>query len=139
MTAKKIKEIAPYDPKFKYSSIKEEPKTATILYKKLPDNMILITGFENFLTADELTKKYGEDIADTYFAYDYHMAKEYYADGTILLSVDFNDEDCDTVRPGNVYQKHEFHKLVEHIRKCGGLLHDIIAAVNNGETKMITI
>jgi hypothetical protein len=112
---------------------------ATLLYKKLPDDMILITGFEGFLSLDELEKKYGKEIADTYFSYDNHMAKEYYADGEIIINVETDDENRDIVRPGSVYEKVEFSKLIAHVKKCGGLLHDIIQVCNGGEVKRIEI
>jgi hypothetical protein len=114
-------------------------KPATILYKKLPDDMILITGFEGFLMADELEKKYGKLITETYAAYEYHIVKEFYSNGQESLEVVFNDEDRDGVCVNDVYGKHEFSKIIAHVKKCGGLLHDIIQAVNGGEVKRITI
>lgn len=130
-------------------------KPATILYKKLPDNMILITGFENFLTADEVKAKYGEEVARIYFGYTTSMDKKFTEKGDINIQVGRKQfftvtaitvegpakliNDCHIVEVGDIYRKQDFSKLVGRVKKCGSLLHDIIAAVNNGPVKRITI
>jgi len=108
-------------------------KPATILYKKLPDNMILITGFENFLTADELMDKYGRVIAKAYNDYPYHM--------TASLSAVFMEglDRVSFIAAGQLFHKNDFTQIRNHINRCGSLLHDIIAAVNGGQEKRITI
>src|SRR3990172_6970393 len=52
----------------------ERPKPATILYKKLPDNMILITGFENFKSIDNILDQHGRVVAITYNNYPSRMS-----------------------------------------------------------------
>jgi len=108
-------------------------KPATILYKKLPDNMILITGFENFLTVDDIFDKYGRIITKAYIDFPYRMSG---AHGAVFL---FGLEHFSTIGIGQLFNKHDFSKLIAHVKKCGGLLHDIIQAVNSGEVKRITI
>jgi len=110
-------------------------KPATILYKKLPDDMILIVGFENFLNADEIEKKFGEVVSDTYMAYQENMVKVFDSFGVQRIHFGYND----TFSIGMVMPKKSFSILVQRAKKCGGLLHDIIAAVNSGEVKRITI
>jgi hypothetical protein len=110
-------------------------KPATILYKKLPDDMILITGFENFLSVVELEKKYGEVIADTYTKYPDKMVKVFDTFGVVRVHFGYND----TVCIGDVFPKKAYCGFVQRVRKCGGLLHDIIQAVNGGEVKRIEI
>jgi hypothetical protein len=131
-------------------------KPATILYKKLPDNMILITGFENFLTADEIKAKLGEEVARIYFGYTDCMEKKFTNSGkeniqvgkkpmwslTFAISCGPNkivSNESNDVFVGDIYCKQDFSKLIGRVKKCGSLLHDIIAAVNGGQVKRITI
>jgi hypothetical protein len=108
-------------------------KPATILYKKLPDNMILITGFENFLTMRGIQEKYGWDVISVYGGYpDYMML------GTECIHI-YKDHSASTVPLNKIYNKKDFSSLIAHVKKCGSLLHDIIAAVNDGQVKRITI
>jgi len=107
-------------------------KPAVILYKKLPDDMILITGFEGFLSLEEIFDKYGKVVAKTYVSFPYHMAGITEA----LYLVGLNGTPT-TV--GKVLSKDEFSRLVAHVKKCGGLLHDIILACDKGEVKRIEI
>jgi hypothetical protein len=107
-------------------------KPATIFYKKLPNDMILITGFENFLSLEEIFDKYGKVIAKTYFDFPYHMAG---MTGALYL-VGLNTTPTIV---GKVLSKDDFSKLVTHVKKCGGLLHDIIQACDKGEVKRIEI
>lgn len=113
--------------------VQVQNKPATILYKKLPDDMILITGFENFLSADELLDKYGRVIAKAYDNYPYHMTS---AMGTVfmegLTGVSF-------ITAGQIFSRDAFTQIRNHINKCGSLLHGIITAVNGGQEKRITI
>lgn len=111
---------------------KPASKPATILYKKLPDNMILITGFENFLTADELFDKYGRPVAKAYLDYPYNMAAS-------LGAVFLKGASRSFVSVGEVISKNDFSAIITQVKKCGSLLHDIIAAVNDGQVKKITI
>jgi hypothetical protein len=108
-------------------------KPATILYKKLPDDMILITGFEGFLSLDEIFDKYGRVVATTYSGYSYYI---YGMPGSIFVS---GLAAFGAVRTGQIYNKVEFSHLIAHVKKCGVLLHDIIQAVNAGEVKRIEI
>jgi len=114
------------------SSSNPIPKSATILYKKLPDNMILITGFENFLTADELLDKYGRVVAKAYLDYPYNMAAS-------LGAVFLKGAGFSFVSIGQVLNKCDFSTIVAHVKKCGSLLHDIVVAVNDGDVNRIKI
>ena len=162
MTTKKLKAYAvPCDPKFKspvttkkkaikvtvskkvlapvMKKIAEElkgklaSKLATILYNKLPDNMILITGFEGFLDMERILDNYGRKVASAYSSYPYNMS----GSSEFIFPVGLSG--ISYVRIGHVYNKKAFSDIVSHVKKCGGLLHDIIQAVNSGEVKRITI
>jgi hypothetical protein len=115
------------------SSSNIQPKPATILYKKLPDDMILITGFENFLSIDDILDRYGREIATVYATFSYQMSG---IQSAIFLSglVGFG-----AIRTGQVYGNQDFSTIIAHVKKCGGLLHDIIRAVDGGEIKRIEI
>jgi hypothetical protein len=106
---------------------------ATILYKKLPDDMILITGFGGFLSLDEILDRYGRVVAVAYTAYPYYMAGD--TRGVIVSGVVGGMR----LTVGQLHSKDGFSKIIAHVKKCGGLLHDIIAAVNGGEVKRIEI
>jgi len=108
-------------------------KPATILYKKLPDDMILITGFENFLDVEAILDKYGRRVASTYTSYPYNMSG--ITEAIFLTGL----QGVASARIGYVCSKDTFSKLIAHVKKCGGLLHDIIQAVNGGEVKRIEI
>ena len=108
-------------------------KPATILYKNLPDDMILITGFENFLSIDDILDKYGRVVAITYNNYPSRMSGD--MTGIIL----YGNNGKSSLRVGETCEKVEFSKIIAHVKKCGGLLHDIILAVNGGEVKRIQI
>lgn len=111
----------------------ERPKPATILYKKLPDDMILITGFENFLSIDDLIDRYGRVIATVYATFSYKMSGE---QGAIFLS---GMAGFGLIRAWQVYCKQDFSRIIAHVKKCGSLLHDIIRACNEGEVKRVEI
>ena len=108
-------------------------KPATILYKKLPDDMILITGFGGFMSIDDILDKYGRVVAMTYNSYPSRMS------GDVVGIVLCGNNGKSSLRVGETCEKVEFSKLVSHVKKCGGLLHDIIAAVDGGEVRRITI
>lgn len=112
---------------------KSTGKPATILYKKLPDNMILITGFDNFLSTDEVFEKYGLTVAKAYFAYPSHMSGSF---GALSLSGMIN---CSILVTGHLCSKDGFSKIISHVKKCGSLLHDIIIACDFGEVKQVQI
>jgi hypothetical protein len=173
MTTKKLKAYAvPCDPKFKspvttkkkaikvtvskkalapvIKKITEElkgklaSKPATILYKKLPDDMILITGFENFLTPNQLIEKYGSTVGGMYCGYPNHVYLIHsdipkQGDYLNLKSVVNWEEKSQRIQVNSLWSKKGFSTIIAHVKKCGGLLHEIIAAVNGGEVKRITI
>jgi hypothetical protein len=112
---------------------KPTPKPATILYKKLPDDMILIVGLEGFMSIDDILDKYGRIIAITYNNYPSRMS------GDVIGIVLYGNNGKSSLRIGEVCDKAEFSKIIAHVKKCGGLLHDIIQAINGGEVKRIEI
>lgn len=111
----------------------ERPKPATILYKKLPDNMILITGFENFKSIDNILDQYGRVVAITYNNYPSRMSGD--VNGILL----YGNNGKSSLRIGEVCDKAEFSKTIAHVKRCGGLLHNIIQACDKGEVKRIEI
>lgn len=113
--------------------VKPIGKPATILYKKLPDDMILITGFEDFLSLDEIFDKYGRIVAAAYSGYQNHM---FGALGGVFLP---GLGSTASLMVGKLLHKQELSEIVAHVKKCGGLLHDIIQACDKGEVKRIEI
>ncbi len=113
--------------------LKSIGKPATILYKKLPDDMVLITGFENFLNLEEIFDKYGKIVSKAYMDFPYYMA------GLLTGAIYLMGIDYSTVTVGKIFNKHDFSRLIAHVKKCGGLLHDIIQACDKGEVKRIEI
>jgi hypothetical protein len=126
-------QMSPFTMNISGSFPKSISKAATILYKKLPDNMILITGFEGFLGLDEIFDRYGRVVAVAYTAYPYYMVGD--TKGVIVSGVVGGMR----LTVGQLHSKDGFSKIIAHVKKCGGLLHDIIAAVNGGEVKRIEI
>jgi hypothetical protein len=110
-------------------------KPATILYKKLPDDMILITGFENFMGLDDIFDKYGRHIATLYDQYENHI----FCHNDVLYIYGISLSCGGIVMIWQRLSKNEFSNLITHVKKCGGLLHDIILACNKGEVKRIEI
>jgi hypothetical protein len=131
--AKLAPEVVHEDPVEATYRPKPAVKPATILYKKLPDDMILITGFENFKSIDDILDQYGRVIAITYNNYPSRMSGD--ASGILL----YGNNGKSSLRIGEVCEKVEFSKIIAHVKKCGGLLHDIIQAVEKGEVKQIRI
>ena len=113
--------------------LKSTGKPATILYKKLPDNMILITGFENFKSIDNILDQYGRVVAITYNNYPSRMSGD--VNGLLL----YGNNGKSSLRIGEVCDKAEFSKIIAHVKRCGGLLHNIIQACDKGEVKRIEI
>jgi len=142
----KGKFITEKEPEMKNKSIAEQmkgvaSKSATILYKKLPDDMIMITGFENFLTPNQLIEKYGKTIAMLYCGYPNHI---YLIHSDVPNKSDYlksvaNGVESEPIQVNSLWSKKGFCTIVSHVRKCGGLLHDIIVAVRDGEVKRIKI
>jgi len=126
---KKVPMVLPETEFSTYHYAKEDTpfpagKPATILYKKLPDDMILITGFENFLSLDEILDKYGKRVAKAYSDYPHHMTGD---TKVVALSGVLIHQ---SLVIGDLFDKAKFSQIIAHVKKCGGLLHDIIQAVN---------
>jgi hypothetical protein len=111
-----------------------ESNSSAILYKKMPGDMILITGFRNILTADEIEKKYGKDIFTIYMAGDF-VTGFYNGEGKFGISVGFGTR----IYPGKVYSKKDFAKLVVTLKSAGKLLAGIVAACKNSEVKEVEL
>jgi len=118
---------------------------ATIHYQKLPEGRILIVGFENFLSMDDIKEKHGDIIHDAYFQYPYFMDLCTDTDnGEKYLSMVHygGGEDINSIQVVSKYDiitRKEFSKIVAHVKKCGQLLHDIIDARLCGTVKSIKI
>jgi hypothetical protein len=112
----------------------EIPETSSILYKKMPGDMILITGFRNILTSKEIESKYGKEIWNIYQSSDFVVGR-YNAEGTFGISV----KDAFHVFPGKVYQKKHFAGLVVTLKSAGKLLAGIVAACKNAEVKEVEL
>jgi len=82
----------------------QSTKPATILYKKLPDDMILIAGFENFLSLEEIKSKYGDAIMKVYFDFPCHMSR--YVDGVRLSG--FRTDSIANIEFGQLCNKDTF-------------------------------
>jgi len=119
--------------------------SATIHYQKLPEGRMLIIGFENFLSMDDIKEKHGDIIHDAYFQYPYFMDLCTDTDtGEKYLSLVHygGGEDIESIQvvsKYDIFTRKEFSKIVAHIKKCGQLLHDIIDARINGMVKSIKI
>ena len=133
LDGKEIGGVMTNPPTYHYAEANPTTHPATILYKKLPDDMILITGFENFKSIDDILDQYGRIVTTAYSAYPSHMSG---LPGTMFLDGLFG---FGAVRIGQVYNKKDFSTIIAHVKKCGCLLHDIIQAVEKGEVKRVEI
>jgi len=110
-----------------------QSKAARVLFKELPEDKILITGFENFMIGEEITAKFGENIRDQYFEYNSKVTKKVSLEGFFQL------RSCTTTYSvGDVLDKKEFNVLIGSLKQAGKLLHDLVVA-NKTKTKSITI
>jgi hypothetical protein len=113
---------------------KKESSTSAILYKKMPGDMILITGFRNILTADEIEKKYGKSVIRVYERSDKAIVGRYNGSGEFgIFGPDAR------AFPGAVYFKKDFAKLVVTLKNAGKLLAGIVAACKNSEVKEVEL
>jgi hypothetical protein len=108
---------------------------SAILYKKMPGDMILITGFRGILTADEIEKKYGSQIASVYGANEFRVYGSYSCSGGFGVCLSPGAH----VYPGHVFQKKDFAKLVVSLKNAGKLLAGIVAACKNAEVKEVEL
>lgn len=106
---------------------------AVVLFKELPEDKILITGFENFLTGEEIANKYGENIRKQYFKYGTMILKKIFMDGFSGLLIHDQPYKID-----DVLDKKEFNVLIGSLNYAGKLLHDLVKA-NKTKAKSITI
>lgn len=110
-----------------------QSKAARVLFKELPEDKILITGFENFMIGEEIAAKYGETIRKQYFEYDTKVVKKVSLDGFFGLRRHLH-----TYNVGDILDKKEFNQLIGSLKQAGKLLHDLVVA-NKTKAKSITI
>ena len=110
---------------------KQDHAPMTILCQRMPEGMVIIKGFENFLTRKELEEKYGEDIVNIYFASPVHAEKIFYASGQSRIEIEINEFRLIQISSGDVMTNKDFSKVCANIKKCGELLHKIIDFQNN--------
>jgi hypothetical protein len=111
-----------------------ESNSAAILYKRMPGDMILVTGFRNILTAEQIEQKYGKDIFTVYMAGDF-VTGFYGGDGKFGIFVGFGVR----IMPGKVYKKKDFAKLVATMKSAGKLLAEIMVACKSSEVRMVEL
>jgi hypothetical protein len=105
---------------------------ATILYRRMPGDMILIVGFENFLSAEELKSKYGETITEIYLSYQNHLERKSYTDGSIYIQIlEGMEAFFDRLDIGDLLPRKVFSNIVADVKKAGSLLHEVILAQGN--------
>jgi hypothetical protein len=85
------------------------------------------------MSIDDILDRYGRVIAITYNNYPSRMSGD--VSGILL----YGHNGKASLRIGETCEKIEFSKIIAYVKKCGGLLHDIILAVNGGEVKRIEI
>jgi len=126
-TKKSVKKIAPW--RSEEEGFADE--STKIIYKKLPNNMVMIVGFKNFMTAKEIKSKYGEDVAKAYVVVsDDSMVMTFESDGSSALKIPLGDGLMSHVHVGDFYSDDEFSKIIASVKKCGNVLHEIVAAFN---------
>jgi hypothetical protein len=119
----------------------EPKKTATILYKHLPEKMILITGFRNFLTKVEMVEKFGSTVAIAYEAYPCHMFAHVRVRAILpepFTYVEISDDEED-LEINMVLSNRDFGRLYSKVKKCGELLHKIRISLKENPIKALTI
>ena len=115
----------------------EETKAgACIHFKKMPDNMILITGFSGILTREELEKKYGEEIVSVYEQCLNHMFLRS-SEGLRIFTE--NDDIPGGFGKGSVFNHKTFGEIVAGMKKCGTTLAAIVKTIDSGEIRTIRI
>ena len=91
------------------------------------------------MTADEVKLKYGEVIANTYLLGSFtHIQKAFTEKGEPFIWICL-PELTDRIFINTTCSKKQFGWMIATVKKCGSLLHEIIAAVNYGPVKRITI
>ena len=106
----------------------------TILCQRMPEGMVIIKGFKNFLTRKEIEAKYGKDVTNIYFASPFNVEKTFEKDGEIgieLFADGGNSDESGVMNIGDVFTGKDFSKVCANIKKCGELLHKIIDFQNN--------
>jgi len=121
-----------------------------ILFKELPNDRILVTGFENFLTVSQIKEKYGEIVTAAYFQGIAVVRLEGDSDQLIISRhqlIISRPGDALAVKQGwnntaisinSNFDKKQFGEIIATIKKCVNMLHQIIIAVN-GPVKSIKI
>ena len=121
-------------------TVMRESSTSAILYKKMPGDMILITGFRNILTADEIEKQYGGDVYRVYERSHKYVFGRYNGSGQFGIVLGQGMENVNShYFPDAVYPKKDFAKLVVTLKSAGKLLAEIVAACKNAEVKEVEL
>jgi len=108
-------------------AVAKQQNTATISCLNMPGDMIVVTGFDNFLTIGELAVKYGNKISDIYLAHPDSFVKRFNP---------FTGEGCvsiqgEEIEIGDVFDKKDFSKIISSIKMGGKALAEIIAICGN--------
>jgi len=106
-----------------------------ILFKELPGDRILITGFENFFTERQVKDQFGKDAYNAYRTSASSVFRRFNDSTDSLSVIGVPEGSCRElfVHPGDIVLKKEFNSIYSTIKKCGNTLHQIILAVNGPE------
>ena len=134
ITKKKVQTVRPLPKPDKYS--------VEIHYTKFPGNLIRIEGFGNVLSEAEIAFEYGQPVADLYFdeACPIAMRRNYCQDGEESILIEDSEEDGPIyIHLGAIFSKDEFSELVNKMKKCGSILHEIIETNKDIRIKTVKI
>ena len=113
-----------------------ESNSSAILYKRMPADMILVTGFRNILTAEGIEKKYGKRTYDVYRRTPGHVYGMFrLEDGSFGIAGDVTGG----VYPDRLYPKKDFAKLVVAVKSAGKLLAEIVAACKDAPVREVEL
>ena len=117
---------------------KKEPQSAKIQYMKIPNKLIKVVGFENFLTLEEIRDQKGADVALAYrenkmFMYRKDVLGE--AESICIAGTYANSH----LLVGDILTEEEFKTWVNQVKKCGELLHEIVVSFDIPMIKTIIV
>jgi hypothetical protein len=113
-----------------------ERTITSILYTALPDKRVMITGFSNIMTVKDIREVFGKVICKAYLSSDHHMFLDYDPEeaGEVYLNTSHAD-----IHINETMSNDDFHKLILYVKVCGNVLHGIVEAMRNQQTKSVKI
>lgn len=120
-------------PQKPIQEVQKEDSSPRVFYKVLPDHMILIARFSNFMTDEQIIQLYGADIQDAYSRCPNSLSY------SVLNGVGHLQGNTFHMTEGKVIERKTFDPIIKKLKLSGKILHELVDIMHSGPLKSIKI